>query len=173
MYFSKTDNIIYLPNSIEKLFIEPNFVDHVTKEGTKRYDFTGDWLVEQIEIKLDDSEFILPFEISNGPQRFLLDPNQNIVQGQTKAIAVAPKGLKAKTVFENFKIIKDVGVVTILPFWVTLKPNDFFKLLKIVQSWSTVKFETVTTSSYVPPTITDVNLKHCRLIYFQSQRTTL
>lgn len=163
MYFSKEDNIIYLPNSTEKLFVEPGFIDHVTKNGTKRYDLIKNWKVRQQEIRLSDMTFWLPVYLENAyivgsitcNIKFILDPKQELVKEDNISFKHANMGPN-NTVF-------------------TIKPNAFFKLLRIVQQWGNVEFINDTTDFYLTSAakIEDVRLKHCQLIYSQSKRITI
>jgi hypothetical protein len=163
MYFSKEDNIIYLPNSTEKLFVEPTFIDHVTKAGTKRYELTKDWKVRQQKIELSDMTFWLPVRLENDYTIgnivchiiFILDPRQELVKEHNVS-------------FKYFNMVPNNTVFTI-------KPNAFFKLLKIIQQWGNVEFINDDTDFYLSfaAKIEDVRLKHCQLIYSQSQRTTI
>lgn len=153
MYYSKENNIIYLANPMEKIFIEPTFIDYVTKNGTKRYELAKHWKVRQQEIELSDMSFWLPIYLENDDLRFVLDPKQELV----------------KEDYTSFKYIDGGHTLFII------KPNAFFKLLKIIQQWGNVEFVNDTTTFYLifAAKIEDVRLKHCQLIYLQSQRTTI
>jgi len=160
MYYSKEDDIIYISNPTEKLFMEKDFVDHITKNGTIRYLFSGNWVVHQRLIELNTGKFWLPVRIDNSDWNFSLDLRQKLVQ-------------KAYT---NFEVVGAVyGAATKqspLGLQVLVKPNTFFLILRILQIWGNVNFVDDNTdfSTSALASISDGNLLHCKLIYFHSQR---
>lgn len=158
MYYSKTDNIIYISNPIEKLFIEKKYVDHITNKGTIRHDFIDNgWIVIQQLIKLENNEFWLPIRINNDNINFVLDTNQALVTG----------------VANNFTL--SCGITTPNIKHYLIKPNAFFLLLKIIQTWEDITVINSDANFFLSTAakIEDTRLLHCKLIYHQSQRITL
>ena len=158
MYYNKAEDIIYVSNPTEKLFIEKDFADHIHVKGTTRLDFNRDWVVQSQLIKFENNQsadFWLPISIINNKTIFLLDCRQSLVQKFNI----------------NFNILGGANSVTAI----TIKPNTFFLLLKILLLRENVKFTNLDIDFYLSPfaTIEVGKLLHCKLIYFHSQRITL
>lgn len=154
MYYNKAEDIIYVSNPTEKLFIEKDFADHIHIKGTTRLDFNSNWIVRSQLIKFEN-EFWLPIAIENNKTVFLLDCRQTLVQ----------------KINVNFDILGGANSITVI----TIKPNTFFLLLKVLTLRENVKFINDNADFYLSPfaTLEIAKLLHCKLIYFHSQRITL
>lgn len=153
MYYSKQDEIIFISNPTEKLFVEKDFIDHITKDGTKRLFSNNNWSVKSLFIELESGTFWLPISIFYGDCVFELDMNQKLASlGQC-----------------NFTI---QPITSGLQRLITLKPNAFFLLLRIIQNWGEVEFikSDLNFTTSKSASISEGKILHCKLIYFQSLR---
>lgn len=163
MYYSKNDEILYLSNPLEKLFITPTYLEHVSKSGSKIFNFDKSWTIYTIDIVLNDSKKVFPVAMRNKDLHISVDDKQSIV-------------------YNRFNDFFAEGLLKNSLSAYTVSPSKFYMLYYLFCKWNLIMKETnlkeISQLNLLPndytlrQDINDVNMKHLYLNYLAFQFKT-